>query len=69
MRVRALYPFFQALLKYSERLRKGQDLSPVEGGGWKGGGGPGLCNILTDAPHRYLVGSKLSIVSTFILCW
>ena len=39
------------------------------GGGWKGGGGPGLCNILTDAPHRYLVGSKLSIVSTFILCW
>ena len=65
MRVRALYPFFQALLKYSERLRKGQDLSPVEGGGE----GPGLCNILTDAPHRYLVGSKFSIVYTFILCW
>lgn len=39
----------------------------MEGGG--GGEGPGLCNILTDAPHRYLVGSKLSIVSTFILCW
>ena len=36
MRVRALYPFFQALLKYSERLRKGQDLSPVEGGGGRG---------------------------------
>ena len=70
MRVRALYPFFQALLKYSERFKEGSGfIACGRGGGWKGGGGPGLCNILTDAPHRYLVGSKLSIVSTFILCW
>lgn len=66
MRVRALYPFFQALLKYSERFKEGSGFIACGRGG---GEGPGLCNILTDAPHRYLVGSKFSIVSTFILCW
>lgn len=66
MRVRALYPFFHALLKYSERFREGSGFIACGRGG---GEGPGLCNILTNAPHQYLVGSKLSIVSTFILCW
>lgn len=65
MRVRALYPFFHALLKYSERFREGSGFIACG----RGGEGPGLCNILTDAPHQYLVGSKLSTVSTFILCW